>query len=128
MLASYHLMFTAASIILFFIGIWFLFIWNKKYDWATMIGFIILGLNIAICWISRIGFHGIQVIGYNGADFEVYTYPEMWALNVFPWVMVLISLGVMLVAALMQIGLLANEVEKPMIRLPNNDRSYWKKK
>ena len=128
MLLAYHLMFTVLSFIFLFSGFLFCFIWKKKYEWATLLGLLSFGMTIVIGWISRLGFHGIQFVDLDSTNtWSVYTYPEMWALNVLPYGFVLVSLAVMIVVVLMEIGVLFGETNKKGLRLPTDNRSYWKK-
>jgi len=51
-----------------------------------MVSLILLGLNTVVCWIGVLGFFGVEVIAIDSADnFVVYTYPDMFGLNVLPF-------------------------------------------
>ena len=71
------------------------------------------------------------MIGLDSTDtFQVYTYPDMWSLNMLPYGIALMSFAIIFVGVLKQFGILFKDAEETdvQIRLPTSDRAYWKKK
>lgn len=126
MLASYHLFFLALSFILLIVGMIFLFILDKKYEWSMLIAFVILGLNMIICWICVLGFFGVQMVGLTSTnEFEIYTYPNMMGLNVLPFGVMMICVIVAWVGWGKHLRRVAAESNQPTIRSPTRNNNYW---
>ena len=126
MLASYHLFFLATSFLLLIIGMIFLFILDKKYEWSMLIAFVILGINMIVCWICVLGFFGVQLVGLTSAnDFILYTYPNMMGLNMLPFGIMMISIIVAWVGWGKHLKKVAEELNQSTIRSPTRSSNYW---
>ena len=127
MLLEYHLTFLILSIILLILGIYILFIMEEK-KWSILVSMIILGLNTVICWITVLGFFGIQYIGLDNTNtFQVYTHPSMYGLNVLPFGILFISIIVAWVGWGKHMRKIADEVGNGTIKSPLKTNRYWDK-
>ena len=126
MLVSYHLFFIGLSFVLLILGMIFLFLLTKQYEWSMLVGFILLGLNMVFCWICVLGFFGVEMIGLTSTDtFTVYTYPDMYGLNVLPFGLLLITVMVAWVGWGRHLRKVANELNRPTINSPVRKSGYW---
>lgn len=126
MLASYHLFFIGLSFVLLILGMIFLFILTKQYDWSMLVGFVLLGLNTIICWICVLGFFGVEMIGLSSTDeFIVYTYPDMYGLNVLPFGLFFITIMVAWVGWGRHLKRVADALEKPTVAPVVRSNNYW---
>jgi len=126
MLATYHLFFLGACIILLFVSMLFMFYFEKK-RWSMLISFILLGINTVICWVTALGFHGLEFVALDSTNnFQVYTYPDMYGLWVLPYVLFFITIIVAWVGWSKYTRTVALDSGKPKIAKPGKTNPYWK--
>ena len=94
--------------------------------WSIMVGLVLLGLNTVICWISVLGFFGVQVIAIDSANtFQVYTYPNMMGLNVLPFGIMFFSILMAWVGWGKYMKRVAAQHTQGTIKTPVKTNTYW---
>ena len=92
MLAGYHMLFLAASLIGIVITLIFLFVLEKT-KLRLLGASILIGINLGLCQISWLGFFGVEFIAIDSNNnFLVYTYPDMYGLYAFSFFLWIINI------------------------------------
>jgi len=126
MLATYHLIFLIACVVLLILGSLFMFYFEKN-RWSQLIAYILLGINTIVCWVTVLGFHGVEFIAIDSNNnFVTYTYPDMYGLWVFPFILFFITIAVAWVGWAKHVRKMAAMDAQPKISKPGRTNPYWR--
>ena len=85
------MLFIGISIVLLVVGVYIMLMMQDR-EWSLLMSFFILGICHLFCWVSVLGFFGIEVIAIDSTNtFQVYTYADTWGLNILPFGLLLIN-------------------------------------